>query len=772
MTVPAQSSNLFNLLPSIYRNRDADAGNILQNLFAILQDAHDAVDNDIAMLYENWFIETCAEWVVPYMGDLLGTPTLQTSNVAGGFTLRSYVAATLSYRKRKGTSIVVEQLARDITNWPALAVEEFQLLATTQYMQHLRPASIATVNMRDAAALASINGPFDSAARTADVRGIDDDSISDLADSGEPASATLLRGKPNLNNIAIFLWRIASYAIEGVTPRAMASTPDGRFRFHPAGIDMPLFSPGRALAQFTAPTSAMDVPSPLDRRTLSADLEALRQSIVDTGTGVSAFFGDTPVLQILLGGSPVPAQEISICDLSDIDASGDWRTLPTSLSYTRASDGALVAQKITACVDPVLGRFALTAGAPSQPVLTNYSYGFSGNIGGGPYDRTASVEAVMTGVDPNSQSSSFWQVAVSANKLLAQDVYPDLSSAVAVWNAQHQGSPQFGVIVLLDSETYTAPADPILLGDGSSLLIVGASWPSLNSTGNIVSYTLAAQNCRPHLVGDLHVSGSAPDGSDNPGTLLLNGLLHEGSIVVEAGNLGRMRLEHYTLIPPAASTATTGSIIIAASTGLENSSLSVEIESSIIGPITFPSGVTGAPSLTINQSIVDAGGAVAIQARAADATITGSTILGSIGSSSASGLRTLTASNVLFTGSVRVERVQSGCARYCSFTPDTIAVPRRFRCQPDLALTNITDAGEAEAIRTSLTPSFTSLTYGDPAYGQLSAGCAPELRAGADDGSEIGAFGFLKQPQRDANLRSVLPEYLRLSFRAGIFYVS
>ena len=69
-------------------------------------------------------------------------------------------------------------------------------------------------------------------------------------------------------------------------------------------------------------------------------------------------------------------------------------------------------------------------------------------------------------------------------------------------------------------------------------------------------------------------------------------------------------------------------------------------------------------------------------------------------------------------------------------------------------------------------PTFTSTRFGDPGYCQLSLSCAAELRAGADDGSEMGAFGFLKQPQRDGNLRSVVPEYLRPSFQAGIFYVS
>ncbi len=34
---------------------------------------------------------------------------------------------------------MIETLARDVTGWPARVVEYFELLATTQYLNHLRP---------------------------------------------------------------------------------------------------------------------------------------------------------------------------------------------------------------------------------------------------------------------------------------------------------------------------------------------------------------------------------------------------------------------------------------------------------------------------------------------------------------------------------------------------------------------------------------------------------------------------------------------------------
>jgi hypothetical protein len=64
------------------------------------------------------------------------------------------------------------------------------------------------------------------------------------------------------------------------------------------------------------------------------------------------------------------------------------------------------------------------------------------------------------------------------------------------------------------------------------------------------------------------------------------------------------------------------------------------------------------------------------------------------------------------------------------------------------------------------------MQYGHPAYAQLSLNCAEEIRTGAEDSSEMGVFSHLKQPQREANLRASLNEYLRFGLEAGIFYVS
>ena len=97
------------------------------------------VADDITQLYDDQFIETCAPWVIPYIGDLIGYQSVR--GIAPAIdNPRAEVAETISLRRRKGTVLVLEQLARDATGWGAHAVEFFQVLGDTQYMNHVRPA--------------------------------------------------------------------------------------------------------------------------------------------------------------------------------------------------------------------------------------------------------------------------------------------------------------------------------------------------------------------------------------------------------------------------------------------------------------------------------------------------------------------------------------------------------------------------------------------------------------------------------------------------------
>jgi hypothetical protein len=118
------AQKLYELLPAIYRIRDAQESEPLKALLAVIADQFGILQEDLAQLYDDQFIETSTEWVVPYIGDLIGYRALHNV-VPKIVSQRAEVAHTIGFRRRKGTAAMLEQLARDVTGWNARAVEFF-----------------------------------------------------------------------------------------------------------------------------------------------------------------------------------------------------------------------------------------------------------------------------------------------------------------------------------------------------------------------------------------------------------------------------------------------------------------------------------------------------------------------------------------------------------------------------------------------------------------------------------------------------------------------
>ena len=108
--------------------------------------------------------------MVPYIGDLIGYRPLHGVAPAVA-SPRAEVANTIALSPPQGHRAVLEQLARDVTGWPAHAVEFFELLATTQYMKHVRlqapPPPTCATSQR---ACSAVGGPFNALAHTAEMR--------------------------------------------------------------------------------------------------------------------------------------------------------------------------------------------------------------------------------------------------------------------------------------------------------------------------------------------------------------------------------------------------------------------------------------------------------------------------------------------------------------------------------------------------------------------------------------------------------------------------
>jgi hypothetical protein len=146
--------------------------------------------------------------------------------------------------------------------------------------------------------------------------------------------------------------------------------------------------------------------------------------------------------------------------------------------------------------------------------------------------------------------------------------------------------------------------------------------------------------------------------------------------------------------------------------------------------------------------------------------------------------RSLDGSNALFDGGLVVVERQRGCLRYSYVRQrPSNRTPRRFRCQPDLALTaraealglpsaSALSATERARVIARVQPSYTSSNAEDAGFAQLRRATPLELREGAEDGAEMGVFRHLQQPSRASNLTASLQDYLRLGLEAGVFFES
>jgi hypothetical protein len=70
--MPLSSSDLYELLPDIYRTRDTERGSPLRALLELVAGELDKLARDLAELYDDWFIGNSSSWVLVYVGELLG----------------------------------------------------------------------------------------------------------------------------------------------------------------------------------------------------------------------------------------------------------------------------------------------------------------------------------------------------------------------------------------------------------------------------------------------------------------------------------------------------------------------------------------------------------------------------------------------------------------------------------------------------------------------------------------------------------------------------
>jgi hypothetical protein len=354
-------ARLWESLPVIYRVLDtatfADLDAAVSSGPGPLRELVDRIGTQIAVvrrsidgLWADQSIETCADWVIPYIGDLVATRLVIGLDARGQ---RLDVANTIGWRRRKGTVATLDAVARDITGWSVHVLEAFRRLARTRHNLDPRvgsrtPATPGQVagdslltaeglvepvartpaggfaDLRSAPGALLTGGPFDQAFHHADLR------------RGSGAA-----GWYGAEKFVVYCWRLLCLEVADGTP-VPVSGRDGEYVFDPTGRETPLFLPPvQDTATIVGTTSAWQVPGPLT--------SALLRLMADTG-------------------------------------------VPAGYQVSGATAGSVE-------TEPEAGRFRLRAPADGA-ISVSYHHGFGGKIGAGTIDPAGAAPLRAAGEIP------------------------------------------------------------------------------------------------------------------------------------------------------------------------------------------------------------------------------------------------------------------------------------------------------------------------------------------------------------------------------------
>jgi hypothetical protein len=691
------------LLPQFHQRRDVETNGPLRALLEVLAEQAALIDADMDRQYDNWFIETCEDWLVPYIGDLIGyTPVRDTGDLDASLKLedealrrvvapRREVANTIRYRRRKGTLELLEQLAADVAGWSARAVEFHRRVAMTQHMRLPRPAEVGIASVRRVRT-SEIGGPDDTMPRAAEVRRV-----------------TIARGGARYgpHQVGLFVARLSAVPVTRVTAACAESVGPHCFLSNPLGLDVPLYRPGD-------PASGI-LPGPLMRLALSAPRtdrqgEAVHADpdVFGEGRSVMVWVRRTPTAE----PQPLAAQQVVPADLRR------WEHRPEPGSVA---------------LDPERGRLMFPEREAPDQVVVSYHEGALGAVGASERPRRISAR---------TKERTYFPVGGDGDG----EAHNTLRDAIEAWRGQQ---PTDALIEIRDGRTYDEQRLSLVLRENQRLEI------------------RAAQAKRP-LLRVVDYEASRDDAWRISGTrssaLVMDGLLIASRRLHVRGDLGSLLLRHCTLVPAWGTPPENAGQPAASSLMMADASTNVRIQHSIVGSIHVRDNeLENEPlSLEITDSVVDGGGGDAILGPGSIAahlvlTIRRSTVIGRSAVHEVS-----LAENCLFTRRILVARRQLGCMRFC-YLPPRSRTPRRFECVPKAVL----GGGEA-----TLVPVFVSLRHGQPGYCQLSRDCPPDIWRGASDQGELGVFHNLFLPQREANLRARLAEYVPAATDVDVIYTT
>ena len=727
------AEKLWDLIPPVYRHEDgiAEKPGVLRAFVEVLAGQAAIVRRSNDRAWDDQFIDLCDDWAVPYLGDLVGTRMVSALDLRGR---RADVANTIYYRRRAGTLAVLEGLIADITGWEGTVVEAFRRLVRHPHGLDPAPARTGTFTGTPAYGLPDLRQP-----RGSELVWGPWDEFHHLPDMRRNVGG--LDGRYGITKLAFHLFRLLAFRVVRSTPRALLPDTNGnvRFTFDPSGRTIPLFQrhsrppfdfEWRAALEWELPipmrcevlanaafvvTEANILDWLADSVVTQAQAETLRSirglrlpsegrfrarlaALFAAPLGLAAMhrlLADSLSADCGKGVLLPPATVGSGGDISSISVEEVVAGVLTPIARERIVAGNLSVGAVTPddkllVIDAENGLGYPTATSPAGLMLT-WLYGFSGDIGAGSANRAGLPVVPMAGQVQGG--GSLGPPAVAADAALE----------------------------IADSTTYS---------------------PVKNISVQNSTLVQAANEQRPYLdlAADWKITATAAASA-----LVLDGLwvgargprtIHLAATATSAWST--VTLRHVTFDPGGADAdgGAIGPIVLS----VESTITDLTIDSSILGRIVVGAGGF-IEHLTIRRSIVQttdpAVHPVAIAQPHGDLDIRGCTVLGQMA------VHRIDASELLCTGSIVVDDVQSGCVRFSAFGPAS-QVPRPYRTQ------TLDDPHSL----------FTSTRFGDPGYGQLSDRAPDEILRGGDDGTEIGAFTSLLTTIKLDSLRTKVDEFL------------
>lgn len=773
------AEKIWALIPEYYREEDglAEPPGVLRGFVEVLAQQAATLRRSNDELWDDQFIDLCADWAVPYLGELVATRMVSALNLRAR---RVDVAKTIYYRRRAGTPRILEELIADITGWEGKLVEEFRRLGRMRHGLDPHPAAFAGLHtgtmpggwadLRSAHGAELADSPFEEFHHTPDVR--------------RPRGRA---GRYGIAKLGFHLYRLKATRLDNVTPAAGPLA--GTFTFDPSGRDIPLFirrhrTDDRERFDWEAWISAKEweVPSPMRCRVLNHAEFLINEQVLSrflpilTGPPISLSLANANIILALLRrfhGQRIPGESRLFQISAALSATP---ALMNALRNPVAWNQLLVMSLIDDCGKRALlpiGVYA-TDMAPTttaedtsdasvaikvfrNDILPNRFVPIAREliVGGDLANFTATIGGVAKEwvVDPKRGRLRWVGVGAAPQPLVCY--HYGFSADIGAGGYDRSESLTAAVTRVISSggQIQTAvPGNPNFLPPGGvnpdvAQILDSANYTPIDNRNQITNLEFRAANrTRPYL--QLTHNWLLNTAAAGESVLTLDGLWigATGAFQIRLqGDYKLVTLRHMTLDPGGVDAS--GNVIRPVPLSIRGNVEKLVIEKSIVGPIL----VEGAGELTnleIRDSIVDGqeSTAPALSVPAGRVTMRSVTVFGEVE------VEWLDASETLITGFTNVTNTQEGCFRFSA------VIERQDPLNPASPHSRVPHPYESYFVH-DFAGTFTSRVFGQPGFAQLSESAPLFLQRGAENGSEIGAFSSLLNPIKLDSLRAKVDEF-------------